>query len=182
MLTAKNLERIMELENSLRAEYQVQLDAKDAEIQTAVKNTEEQAAVVARQLEQIKEHSPQVAANKRIEQLNRELTQRCDNLQEEVASQKKRIKTLQKELAAERDELKTLKQYDPARMKKNLDSSKKKLVEKTTAADLLQKNLNNTKSEKADLQRQVQELEAKLAEFEPAEVVEETKETEEAAA
>ena len=32
MLTAKNLERIMELENSLRAEYQIQLDAKDAEM------------------------------------------------------------------------------------------------------------------------------------------------------
>jgi septal ring factor EnvC (AmiA/AmiB activator) len=182
MLTAKNLERIMELENSLRAEYQVQLDAKDAEIEAAVKEKEVQTAVVAKQLEQIKELSPQVAANKRVEQLNRELTQRCENLQEEVASQKKRIKSLQKELAAERDELKTLKQYDPARMKKNLDSNKKKLVEKTAAADLLQKNLNKTKSEKADLQRQVQELEAKLAELEPAEAAEETREAEEAAA
>ena len=182
MLTAKNLERIMELENSLRAEYQVQLDAKDAEIEAAVKEKEVQTAVVAKQLEQIKELSPQVAANKRVEQLNRELTQRCENLQEEVASQKKRIKSLQKELAAERDELKTLKQYGPARMKKNLDSNKKKLVEKTAAADLLQKNLNKTKSEKADLQRQVQELEAKLAELEPAEAAEETREAEEAAA
>jgi chromosome segregation ATPase len=172
----------MELENSLRAEYQVQLDAKDAEIEAAVKEKEVQTAVVAKQLEQIKELSPQVAANKRVEQLNRELTQRCENLQEEVASQKKRIKSLQKELAAERDELKTLKQYDPARMKKNLDSNKKKLVEKTAAADLLQKNLNKTKSEKADLQRQVQELEAKLAELEPADTIEETKEAEEAAA
>jgi chromosome segregation ATPase len=172
----------MELENSLRAEYQVQLDAKDAEIEAAVKEKEVQTAVVAKQLEQIKELSPQVAANKRVEQLNRELTQRCENLQEEVASQKKRIKSLQKELAAERDELKTLKQYDPARMKKNLDSNKKKLVEKTAAADLLQKNLNKTKSEKADLQRQVQELEAKLAELEPAEAAEETREAEEAAA
>jgi chromosome segregation ATPase len=172
----------MELENSLRAEYQVQLDAKDAEIEAAVKEKEVQTAVVAKQLEQIKELSPQVAANKRVEQLNRELTQRCENLQEEVASQKKRIKSLQKELAAERDELKTLKQYDPARMKKNLDSNKKKLVEKTAAADLLQKNLNKTKSEKADLQRQVQELEAKLAALEPAEAAEETREAEEAAA
>ena len=72
--------------------------------------------------------------------------------------------------------------FNLRRMKKNLDSNKKKLVEKTAAADLLQKNLNKTKSEKADLQRQVQELEAKLAELEPAEAIEETKEAEEAAA
>ena len=32
MLTAKNLERLIELENKLRSEYQVQLDAKSAEI------------------------------------------------------------------------------------------------------------------------------------------------------
>jgi len=180
MLTAKNLERIMELENSLRAEYQVQLDAKDAEIAAAAKEKEEQAAVIAKQLEQIKELSPQVAANKRVEQLNRELTQRCENLQEEISTQKKRIKTMQKDLAAEREQLKTLQQYDPARMKKNLDSNKKKLAEKTAAADLLQKNLNKTKSEKSELQREVESLEAKLAELEPAE--ETVQEAEEAAA
>jgi chromosome segregation ATPase len=180
MLTAKNLERIMELENSLRAEYQVQLDAKDAEIAAAAQKKDEQSAVIAKQLEQIKELSPQVAANKRVEQLNRELTQRCENLQEEITSQKKRIKTMQKDLAAEREQLKTLQQYDPARMKKNLDSNKKKLVEKTAAADLLQKNLNKTKSEKSELQREVETLEAKVAELEPAE--EAVQETEEAAA
>ena len=105
MLTAKNLERIMELENSLRAEYQVQLDAKSAEIEARIKENEEQKAVIARQLEEITNMAPQVTANKRVEQLNRELNQRCENLQEEIASQKKRLKALQKDLAADREEL-----------------------------------------------------------------------------
>ena len=58
-------------------------------------------------------------------------------------------------------------------MKKNLDASKRKLAEKTTATDLLQKSLNKTKTEKAELQQKVKELEAKLEELEPTEVVEE---------
>jgi BMFP domain-containing protein YqiC len=65
-------------------------------------------------------------------------------------------------------------------MKKNLDANKKKLAEKTAANDLLQKSLSKTKTEKAELQRQVQELETKLAEFEPSEEV--AAEAEEAAA
>ena len=173
MLTAKNLERIMELENSLRAEYQVQLDAKSAEIEARIKENEEQKAVIARQLEEITNMAPQVTANKRVEQLNRELNQRCENLKEEIASQKKRLKALQKDLAADREELKKLQQYDPMRMKKNLDANKKKLAEKTSANDLLQKNLNKAKAEKAELQRKVEELEAKLAELETPETSEE---------
>jgi uncharacterized protein YlxW (UPF0749 family) len=51
-------------------------------------------------------------------------------------------------------------------MKKNLDAAKKKMAEKTKATDLLQKSLNQTKTEKADLQRQVKELEAKLEQLE----------------
>ena len=111
MLTAKNLERLMELEDKLRAEYQVQLDAKSAEIESLAKEKEDQKIVIAKQLEQIKTLSTEATANKKIEQLNRELNQRCDNLQESLTAQKKRSKTLQKELAEEREELKTLKQF-----------------------------------------------------------------------
>ena len=50
-------------------------------------------------------------------------------------------------------------------MKKNLDASKKKLAEKTSAADTLQKTLSETKKENAELQRKVTELEAKVAEL-----------------
>ena len=102
-------------------------------------------------------------------QRNRELHNRSENLQEEIATQKLRLKAQQKDLAQEREEVKELKKFDPAKMKKNLDASKKKLAEKTTANDLLQKNLNKTKTEKAELEQKVKELEAKLAELEPAE-------------
>jgi chromosome segregation ATPase len=173
MLTTKNLEKLIELEEKLRSEYQVQLDAKDAEIaaksaqvEQQVQEKEDKLTIIAKQLEQITTLSAEATSNKRIEQLNRELNQRCDNLQQELASQKKRIKALQNDLAAERNELKALKQFDPARMKKNLDANKKKMAEKTKANDLLQKSLNQTKTEKADLQRQVKELEAKLEQLE----------------
>lgn len=173
MLTAKNLERVMELENTLRAEYQAQLDAKTEEIAAAVKEKEEKQAIIEKQLEQITTLSTEASANKRVEQLNRELTQRCENLQEQVATQKKRIKTLQKDLAEERAEIAELKRFDAPKMKKNLDANKKKLAEKTSANELLQKSLNKSKGELAEAQRQVKELEAKLEQYEDKQDVEE---------
>ncbi len=182
MLTAKNLERMIELETKLRAEYQEQLDAKSALIESSGKQREEKQAVIDKQLEQIRELSTQATENKRVDQLNRELNNRSDNLTEKVSTQKKQLKALQKDLAEERAELKSLKQFDPAKMKKNLDASKKKLAERTTANDLLQKSLNKTKNEKAELQHKVDELEAKLAELEPIEELDPIEEAEEAAA
>jgi len=176
MLTAKNLEKIIELENRLKSEYQEQLDAKTAEIERLASEKEEQKAVIARQLEQITTLSTEASANKRVEQLNRELHQRCENLQEEIASQKKRIKSLQGDLADVRAEVKTLKQFDPARMKKNLEANKKKLAEKSAAADLLQKSVNKYKAKNAELTSEVKQLEARL------EQAEEQEEDQEAAA
>jgi len=172
MLTTKSLERVMELEDKLRTEYQTQLDAKSAEIESGITEREEQKATIAKQLEQIKTLSLEASGNKHLEQRNRELHSRCENLQEEITTQKARLKTLQKDLSEERAEIKTLKQFDPAKMKKNLDTNKKKLAEKAAAADLLQKSLNKTKSENAELERKVKELEAKLEELEVSEEAE----------
>ena len=172
MLNTKSLERVIELEDKLRKEYQVQLDTKSTEIAQGIQKQEEQRAIIDKQLEKISTLSTEATANKRTEQLNRELTQRSQNLQEEVAKQKQRLKALQKDLAEERAEVKALKQFDPAKMKKNLDASKKKLAEKTTASDLLQKSLNKSRAEKAELQSKVNELEEKLAELENTEEVE----------
>ena len=172
MLTAKRLEKMMELEDSLKSQYQVQLDEKSAEIEDCIKEKEEQQAVIAKQLEQIQALSTDVSANKKIEQRNRELHHRCENLQEEIATQKMRLKSLQKDLAEERSQVSALKQFDPAKMKKNLDANKKKLAEKTTANDLLQKSLKKTKSENAELQHKVTELEARLALLESPEEAE----------
>ncbi len=172
MLTAKNLERVMELETKLREEYEGQLAAKNAEIEAAVAERDEKQAIIDKQLEQIRELSVEATGNKRVEQLNRELTQRCDNFEDQIATQKKRIKTLQKDLAEERSTIAELKKYDAPKMKKNLDANKKKLAEKTSANELLQKSLNKAKAEQAELQRQVKELEAKLAQYEQEERVE----------
>jgi chromosome segregation ATPase len=174
----------MELESKLRDEYQGQLDVKTAEIESHLEakqelqtksdtRQQELQAKLDKQLEEITNLSKEATANKRTEQLNRELTQRSENLTEEVASQKKRIKSLQKDLAEERDELKALKQFDPAKMKKSLDANKKKLAEKTSANELLQKTAHKAKSEKAELQQQVKELEAKLEQFEEVDTAEE---------
>jgi chromosome segregation ATPase len=83
-------------------------------------------------------------------------------MKEEVASVKSRIKSLQKDLASERAELAELKKYDPQRLRKNLDASKKKLADKTKAADKLQKSLNQVRSENAELEQKIKDLEAKL--------------------
>ncbi len=177
MLTAKKLEKIIELEDNLRSEYQVKLDAKSAEVERCQQELTEQRkqlqTTIEKQLATITGLSDKATANQRFEQLNRELTNRSDKLQEEVATLKRRVKDLQKDLAKEREQVNTLTQYDPARMKKNLDTNKKKLAEKTSANDLLQKSLNKTKAENADLQRKVQELESKLPELDAAENTEE---------
>ena len=55
-----------------------------------------------------------------------------------------------------------LKKYDPQRLRKNLDASKKKLAEKTTAADKLQKSLTQARSENSQLELKIKELESQL--------------------
>ena len=176
MLTASKLEKIIELEDSLRSQYQDQLDAKSAEIELGIKKQQEQQVVIEKQLAQLTAISAEGTANKRTEQLNRELTHRCEKLEDEVATQKKRIKGLQKDLAEDRAEIKALKQYDAAAMKKNLDASKKKLAEKTTANEMLQKSSSKAKAENVKLQQKVSELEARLAVLEPEEDKEDVKE------
>jgi uncharacterized coiled-coil protein SlyX len=176
MLTASKLEKIIELEDSLRSQYQDQLDAKSAEIELGIKKQQEQQVIIEKQLAQLTAISAEATTNKRTEQLNRELNHRCEKLEDEVASQKKRIKGLQKDLAEDRAEIKALKQYDAVAMKKNLDASKKKLAEKTTANEMLQKSSSKAKAENVKLQQKVTELEARLAVLEPEEDQEDDKE------
>ncbi len=191
MLTLNKLEKVIELEEQLRAEYQNQLDARTAEIESHARKQEElqatidaQQATIDKQLQTITELSSKSSDSQRLEQLNRELSNRADKLQEEVTTLKKRVKGLQKDLAEERTELKAMKQFDPARMKKNLDASKKKLVEKTRANELLQQSLNKSKAENAELKRNARDMETQLAELEAKLGTEDAAntETEEAAA
>lgn len=176
MVAIRNLEKLIELESNLKDQYQEKLDAKDAEInaksaeiETGLKKQQELQATIAKQLEQITELSAAATENKRTEQLNRELGNSQEKLKEEVASQKQRIKTLQKDLAEERSELKALKQLDPLKMKKNLDANKKKVAEKTTANNLLQKSVNKLKKDNSELQAEITQLKADVEKLTPAE-------------
>jgi len=173
-LTLNKLEKLIEVENKLRGEYQQQLDAKDATIAqlnsdkaTLESKLSELEATIATQLATITDLSGKSGNNQALEQRNRELHNRSENMKEEVATAKSRIKALQKDLAAERTELAELKKYDPQRLRKNLDASKKKLAEKTTAADKLQKLLNQARTENTQLEQKVKELEAQLEALKP---------------
>ena len=85
-------------------------------------------------------------------------------MKEEITAAKGRVKALQKDLAAERAELAELKKYDPQRLRKNLDATKKKLAEKTAAADKLQKSVTQARAENTELEQKIKDLEAQLAE------------------
>ena len=170
-LTLNNLEKLMEMETQLRSEYQPKLDEKDAAIsklddkKTALETRiSELEKTIATQLTTITELSGKSKDAQALEQRNRELHNRSENMKEEIAAAKGRVKALQKDLAAERSELAELKKYDPQRLRKNLDATKKKLAEKTTAADKLQKSLSQARAENAQLEQKVKDLEAQLAE------------------
>ena len=107
------------------------------------------------------------SVNQKLEQQNRELHNRSENIKEEVGTLKQRIKGLQSDLAEERNQVAELKKYDPIKMKQSLDDNKKRLAEKTSAAEVLQKSLAKTKAENAELLKKVAELEARVAELEP---------------
>jgi hypothetical protein len=180
MLTASKLEKIIELENNLRAEYQGKLETQRADLERCQAERGQLLATIATQLQTITELSAKASVNQKLEQQNRELHNRSENMKEEVAAMKQRTKALQNDLAAEREQVKALKQFEPIKMKKNLDDNKKRLAERTSANEVLQKSLGKTKAENAELLKKVAELEARVAELEP--VVEEAEKEEEAEA
>ena len=184
-LSLNKLEKLIELETQLRGEYQEQLDAKDAvidELQGDKTALEAKMAgleeTISTQLATIKDMSSKSSDTQALEQRNRELHNRSENMKEEVAVTKSRLKALQKDLSAERVELAELKKYDPQRLRKNLDASKKKLAEKTAAADKLQKSLTQARSENGQLELKIKELESQLEQSQssPTDAVEEDQE------
>ncbi len=172
MSAVKNLEALIKIESDLKSKYDSKLNAQLATIEEGVKKQEELQQRIDKQHEKISELVTATSDTKRIEQLNRELNNRADKLQEEIDSQKKRIKAMRKELTEERTEVKKLKQFDADKLKKNLVANKKKLAEKSTAADLLQKSLNKTRTENTEYQREIEELKAELEKIQPAEEAE----------
>ena len=105
-LALNKLEKLIEIETQLREEYQQQLDAKDASItqlsqdKTALEaRANELEKTIATQLTTITEMSGKSQDVQALEQRNRELHNRSENMKEEVATVKSRLKTLQKDLA-----------------------------------------------------------------------------------
>ncbi|GIS01653.1 MAG: hypothetical protein CM15mP103_02040 [Gammaproteobacteria bacterium] len=80
---------------------------------------------ISTQLATIKDMSGKSDDTQALEQRNRELHNRSENMKEEVAVAKSRLKALQKDLAAERAEFAELK-IRPAATAQNLDASKEK--------------------------------------------------------
>ncbi len=89
MLTVNKLEKIIELEDKLRAEYEGRLDEATAELERCKQEFEAQRqqlqATIEQQLASIQQLSANSAANDQVEQRNRELSNRSDNLQQEVS-------------------------------------------------------------------------------------------------
>ena len=115
-LSLNKLEKIIELETQLRGEYQQQLDEKDASIaglsrdKAALESkVQELEKTISTQLATISEMSSKSSDTQALEQRNRELHNRSENMKEEVSVTKSRLKSLQKDLAAERAELAELK-------------------------------------------------------------------------
>ena len=115
-LSLNKLEKLIELETQLRDEYQQQIDKKDSAI---AELTQDKAAMeskmaelektISTQLATIKDMSGKSNDTQALEQRNRELHNRSENMKEEVAAAKSRVKALQKDLSAERAELAELK-------------------------------------------------------------------------
>ena len=99
MLTANKLEKIIELEETLRSEYQAKLDAGETALEECKKQLADaraqMQATIDKQLQTISELSKKSASSEKFEQQNRELFNRSENMKEDVAKQKQRIKSLQ---------------------------------------------------------------------------------------
>ena len=107
-LSLNKLEKLIEPETQLRDEYQQKLDEKDTVIaeltqdKTAVEaKVAELEKTISTQLATIKDMSGKSSDTQALEQRNRELHNRSENMKEEVAVAKNRLKALEAKVAEE---------------------------------------------------------------------------------
>ncbi len=167
MSAVQKLEALINIKEELKAQYEDKLQKLEVSIKTYEEKQKTLQATIDQQLEKISELISAGNATKQLEQANRELSNRAEKSQGELNNQKAKAKSVQKELAEAKAEIKQLKQLDAEKLKKNLVATKKKLAEKTSANDLLNKSLNKTKSENIDLQRTITELKEELEALKP---------------
>ena len=174
---ANNLEALIKLEQNLKSQYEEKLAAKTKKIEALENNQSAQKTTIEKQLAQITQMSAERSELKRVEQSNRELTNRTNNLQKELDNLRTKAKGTQKELIEAKASVKTLKQLDAEKLKKNLISTKGKLLEQRNANELLSKKNRELKVENNDLIRSKEELSKELEEAKPKEKEKEKEET-----
>jgi hypothetical protein len=164
---ADQLEALINLENNLKAQYEKKLTAERYKNEEHTETQAKLQATIAKQATEITTLKAGGTALKRMEQENRELTSRAENIKNEFDAQRTKTKVAQKELIALKTEVKDLKQLDAKKLKKNLVESKKKLEEQRKANELLTKSNKKYKQENFDHQNTIEKLEAELEELKP---------------
>ncbi|MEE8059633.1 MAG: hypothetical protein V3T17_17655 [Pseudomonadales bacterium] len=170
---ADQLEALIKLESDLKAQYEKKLTAEHYKNDDHVKTQAKLQATIAQQAATISELKAGGTAMKRLEQENRELNNRAENIKNEFTALRDKAKAVQKELTELKVEIKNLKQLDAKKLKKNLVEAKKKLEEQRTANDLLNKNIQKYKQENYEHLNTITKLEQELEELKPAATEEE---------
>lgn len=173
MASAEQLEALINLESNLKAQYEKKITAERYKTEEQLEAKAKLQATIAQQAAEINQLKSGGTDIKRLEQENRELTNRSENIKNEFDALRAKNKAAQKELGNLKSEVKDLKQLDAKKLKKNLVETKKKLEEQRKANELLSKSNKEYKQESYEHQSTIAKLEAELEALKPAEEVEE---------
>lgn len=165
MASAEQLEALIKLESDLKAQYEKKLTVERYKVDAHLETQNKLQATIAQQAADINALKAGSSELKRIEQENRELKNRVENIRNEYDAQRAKTKSSQKELIELRSEVKDLKQLDAKKIKKNLVDTKKKLDEQRTANTLLSNNIKKQKQENHEHLKTIAELEQQLEEL-----------------
>ncbi len=169
MAAADQLEALIKLENDLKAQYEKKLNAERYKIEAHIETQSKLQSTIAQQAGEINRLKAGGTDLKRLEQENREVKSRAENIKNEFDTQRAKAKSAQKELTTLKTEIKNLKQLDAKKLKKNLIETKKKLEEQRTANELLSKSNKKYKQENHEHLNTIANLEEELEKLKPSE-------------
>lgn len=173
MASAEQLEALINLETNLKNQYEKKLTAEQYKVEAHLETQSKLQAKIAEQAGEITKLKSGGGDLKRLEQENREISNRAENVKNELEAQRNKAKAANKELIALKSEIKDLKQLDAKKLKKNLVETKKKLEEQRTANGLLSASNKKHKQENFEYQNTIEKLEQELEELKPSESDEE---------
>ena len=173
MASAEQLEALIKLEGDLKSQYEKKITAERYKTEEQINAKAKLQATIAQQAAEINELKNGGTDIKRLEQENRELSNRSENIKKEFDTLRTKAKATQKELGTLKLEIKELKQLDAKKLKKNLVETKKKLEDQRKANDLLTKSNKEYKQESHQHQNTIANLEKELEKLKPKEKTEE---------